>query len=101
MVSNRFSSTEVLRKHRKVGNKMSEVTGKEMITRFLDRIAVTARIAVESGECSKDEMLDYITQYGNKKIIDVMEMKKSRFAMLAMMELVKTSVEIEEEERGE
>ena len=74
-----------------------EVTGKEMVTKFLDRIAITARIAVESGECTAEEILDYIKEYGNEKIANAMEMEDKDFALLAMLELVKTSMELREE----
>lgn len=79
---------------------MKDVTGKEMVTKFLDRIAITARIAVENGECTAEEILGYIKDYGNKKIVETMEMKERDFALMAMLELVKTSMEMRDEERG-
>ena len=79
----------------------NEVTGKEMITKFLDRVTITARVGVETGEFTKEEILDYITQYGNKRIIKLLEMSEEKFAMVAVMELVRTGMEIKEMERGE
>ena len=77
-----------------------EVTGKEMVTKFLDRIAITARIAVENNECTADEILGYIKEYGNEKIVKTMEMKDADFAMMAMLEIMKTHMEMREEMRG-
>ena len=66
----------------------NEVTGKEMITKFLDRVAITARVGVETGEFTKEEILDYITQYGNKRIIKLLEMSEEKFAMVAVMGVI-------------
>ena len=78
-----------------------EATGKELINRFLDRIAITARISVENGEYSKDEILEYIKTYGDKKITEMLDMDDDMFNSVATLELLKSGVEIPEMDSAE
>lgn len=75
-----------------------EVTGKDMIRKYLDRISIIARIAVEEEEMSKEEALKLIEEYGNETITRTMNMGLGDFAILAMMELVKANIEMGGEE---
>ena len=76
---------------------MDEVKGKDMITRYLDRIGIVARIGVIDGEFTKDGILEYISAYGNEKIEGTLNMGDAEFAILAMMEMVKAGVEMMKE----
>ena len=72
---------------------MDEIKGKDMITKYLDRIGIVARIGVEDGEFTKDEILEYISTYGNEKIDGTLNMGDAEFAVVAMMEVLKTGIE--------
>ena len=76
---------------------MDEIKGKDMITKYLDRIGIVARIGVEDGEFTKDEILGYISAYGNEKIEGTLNMGDAEFAVLAMMEILKTGIDMMKE----
>ena len=67
---------------------------KDMIKKYLDRIGIVARIGVIDGEFTKDEILEFISTYGNDKIEGTLDMDDMDFAMLAMMEMVKATAEM-------
>ena len=76
---------------------MDETKGKDMIKKYLDRIDIVARIGVIDGEFTKDEILEFISTYGNDKIEGTLDMDDMDFAMLAMMEMVKATADMAKE----
>lgn len=76
---------------------MDEIKGKDMIKKYLDRIGIVARIGVIDGEFTKDEILEFISTYGNDKIEGTLDMDDMDFAMLAMMEMVKATADMAKE----
>lgn len=71
---------------------MDEIKSKDMTTGYLDRIGIVARIGIEDGEFTRDEILEYIGAYGNKKIEGTLNMGRAEFAVMAMMEALKTGI---------
>lgn len=76
---------------------MDETKGKDMIKKYLDRIGIVARIGVIDGEFTKDEILEFISTYGNDKIEGTLDIDDMDFAMLAMMEMVKATADMAKE----
>ena len=64
----------------------------ELIKNFIRRLAITARISVESDEFAKDEVMEFIRNDAEKTFNLVFSMSDDEFAMTAIMEMVRSMV---------
>lgn len=61
---------------------------KSMIDRNIKHMAITARIAIENGEVTQEEVLDYVRERGGEMFTDVLTMDSGEFAGMLLAEVM-------------
>lgn len=59
---------------------------KKMISDYLRRAAVIAKVGIEAGEWSKEEAEIFVGEYGNEQFSKILNMGEDEFAVFAMGE---------------
>lgn len=68
---------------------MKRIEEMDFIDDCLHKLMVVARIGVEEGKITKDEIAEYITKRANKTFCSVFDLNLAAFGMMCMVELFK------------
>ena len=63
---------------------------KKMISDYLRRAAVVAKVGIEAGEWTKEEAETFVGEYGNEQFSKILNMEEDEFMLFAMGEAIQT-----------
>lgn len=70
---------------------------KEILRSHLRRVAILAKIGIESGEWTREEVEKFVIEYGDEQFAKILNMGTGEFAIFALEDALSSMVKNKEE----
>ena len=69
---------------------------KDMLRSYLRKVAIIAKIGIESGEWTREESEKFVIEYGNEQFAKILNMGAGEFAVFALTDALSSINDVKE-----